>query len=169
MKSIKILFFLFALVSSVKETFALDTHCAFCDQKILEAQTFYEDDLVLALYTHKPVMPPHFLIIPKRHVERFEALSHEEIAQMGEAIKKVHAAASDVFGTSSYLLLQKNGEEVGQTVPHVHFHYIAREEGDSSSLKFFYKMYTSYLWPPISSEAMNSVIDQMKQAIEREK
>jgi hypothetical protein len=54
-------------------------YCAFDDLKVLNRQKFYEDDLVLALYTHKPILPGHCLIIPKRHVERFEMLSEQEI------------------------------------------------------------------------------------------
>ena len=99
-------------------------YCAFCDPRVLERQKFYEDDLVLALYTHKPVLPGHCLVLPKRHVERFEQLTDQEITQMGKVIKKVDRAVTEVFSTSSYLLLQKNGIEVGQSVPHVHVHYI---------------------------------------------
>ncbi len=68
-------------------------YCAFCDSVVLEAQTFYEDDRVVALYTHKPVSPGHCLVIPKRHVERYEALSDEEILQIGRVVRKVDAAA----------------------------------------------------------------------------
>lgn len=145
--------------------FADQSDCPFCDSRVLDAQTFYEDELVIALCTHKPVLPSHFLIIPKRHVERFESLSDEEFLQMGLVIKNVHAAASKVFGTTSYLLLQKNGTEVGQTVPHVHFHYIAREEGDISLLKFFYKMYMAAIWPSLTSDEIDIVVEQMKDAM----
>ena len=156
-----ILFGLFSL-----SAFALNASCAFCDEKVLDAQKFYEDDLVLALYTHKPILPPHFLIIPKRHVEQFADLTDDEFTQISRVIKKVHSAASSVFGTSSYLLLQKNGEEVGQTVPHVHFHYIAREEGDNSVLKFLYKMFTTPYFAPISYEEIQSVVTKMKESLD---
>src|SRR4029078_13357621 len=105
-------------------------YCPFCDSKVIEYQKFYEDDLVIALYTHRPIFPGHSLIIPKRHVERFEMLNDQEITRISQVIKKVDKAAQKVFGTSAYLLLQKNGREVGQTVPHVHFHYIPRKTGD---------------------------------------
>lgn len=104
--------------------------CAFCSSKVIDAQKFYEDSLVMALYTHKPVLRGHCLIIPKRHVERFEMLTQAEISQMGEAIKKVNRVAIKVFNASAYILIQKNGHEVGQTVPHVHVHYISRKAGD---------------------------------------
>lgn len=143
-------------------------YCAFCDSKVLDRQTFYEDDLVLALYTHRPIFPGHCLVIPKRHVERFEMLTEEEITQMGLAIKKINQAVMQVFGTSSYLLLQKNGLEVGQSVPHVHVHYIPREKGDSSTLEFLVKMYLANARGPISSEEMERTVGKLKQGMERD-
>lgn len=142
--------------------------CAFCNERVLENQKFYEDDLVLALYSHKPILPGHCLIIPKRHVERFENLSDAEIAQIGLVIKKVNIAAEKVFNTSAYLLLQKNGKEVGQTVPHVHVHYVPRKKGDDSSLEFIFKMYLSVIKSPISSAAMQEIVGKMKEAIDQE-
>ena len=63
------------------------------DPKVIEAQKFYEDDSIIALYTHKPVMPGHCLIIPKRHAERFEQLTDQEDASITHVIKKVDQAA----------------------------------------------------------------------------
>lgn len=140
----------------------LAASCAFCTQTIVDAQKFYEDDLVLALYTHKPLFPGHCLIIPKRHVERFEMLSDAEAAQMMHVIKRINTAVTQVFGTSAYLLLQKNGYEVGQTVPHVHFHYIPRLEGDSSQLKFFIRMIWINANKPISSSEMQETVARLK-------
>lgn len=143
-----------------------ENDCAFCDPVVLHRQTFYQDDLVLALYTHKPILAGHCLIIPKRHVERFESLSKEEELQISEVIKKVNQAAMKVFGTSAYLLLQKNGHEAGQTVPHVHFHYVPRKTGDGSKLKFILKMYLANVRGPISSVEMQEAVEKMKQAME---
>jgi histidine triad (HIT) family protein len=140
-------------------------YCAFCDPAVLHRQTFYEDDLVLALYTHKPVFPGHCLVVPKRHVERFEMLTDAEITQMGRVLKKVNLAVMKVFGTSSYLLLQKNGTESGQTVPHVHIHYIPRKAGDSSALKLVVHMYLSTVKGPISPEKMQEIVEKLKQAM----
>lgn len=140
-------------------------YCAFCDPKVIEAQKFYEDDTIIALYTHKPVMPGHCLIIPKRHAERFEQITDHESASISRAIKKIDQAAVKVFGTSSYLLLQKNGAEVGQTVPHVHFHYMPKKAGDDSSLKFLLKMYIANLKKPMGPSEMKEVCEKMKEAV----
>jgi histidine triad (HIT) family protein len=136
--------------------------CAFCDEKILENQKFFENDTVIALYTHKPVLPGHCLIIPKRHVERFEELSDQEMVAITHLIKRVNRSVSELFGTSAYLLLQKNGEEVGQTVPHVHFHYIPRKKGDDSAISFLFNFYISLFKSPISAEEMNDVVGKLK-------
>ncbi len=157
-----VVFFLFTKLAPNNDL----NKCAFCDDKILEYQKFYEDDLVIALYTHKPIFPGHSLIIPKRHVERFEMLSEGEMVQIAQVIKKVNHAAEKVFGTSSYLLLQKNGKEVGQTVSHVHFHYIPRKMDDDSTLKFFINIFLANVRSPIKSTEMQEVVEKMKMAIE---
>lgn len=129
-------------------------YCPFCDQKVLDYQKFYEDDMVVALYTHKPVLPGHVLVIPKRHVERFELLTDDEMMHINHTLRKVDQAVSKVFGTSAYLLLQKNGAEVGQSVPHLHFHYIPRKEGEKSGFKLLWAFYTADMYGPISKEEM---------------
>jgi len=85
--------------------------------------------------------------------------------QIGRIIKKVDQAAMKVFDTSSYLLLQKNGLEVGQSVPHVHFHYISRKTGDNSMISFLIKMYIANTKKPIPSDEMYEIVKKMKQAI----
>ncbi len=159
------LYFLGAICITLPTKGYSEEYCAFCDASILEYQSFYEDDLVFALYTHKPILPGHCLVIPKRHVERFELLTEEEITAMGKVIKKVDQAAMSIFNTASYLLLQKNGVEVGQSVPHVHFHYIPRKQGDSSTLTFLIKLYFRNIQGPISSQEMKENTEVLKQAI----
>lgn len=147
--------------------FSFSDHCAFCNPAILTNQKFYEDDLILALYTHKPILPGHCLIVSKRHVERFEKLTDEEISQIGKVIKKVNRAVTKTFGTSSYLLLQKNGLEVGQSVPHVHFHYVPRKAHDNSTIQFIVKMYIANVKHPISQEEMAKTIKKLKEEIKQ--
>ena len=141
-------------------------NCPFCQPSVLDSQTFYEEDGVMALCTYKPVVPGHCLVIPKRHVERFEQLSEEEIAKIGRVIKLVNQAAEKAYGTAAYLLLQKNGREVGQTVPHVHVHYMPRKAGDDSVIAFLWKMLIATVRKPISLDERKRAVDRMKCAIE---
>jgi histidine triad (HIT) family protein len=140
--------------------------CAFCDPKVLDNQKFYEDELVIALCTYRPILPGHSLVIPKRHVERFEWLTDEETLQIDKVIKKVNEATSRVYGTSAYLLVQKNGHEVGQSVPHVHFHYIPRKARDASMIKFFISMFLANAKPHLSAKETHETAKKMKLAMQ---
>lgn len=165
-KKFRALLFLFLCFSQIHANGKEDAYCPFCDSSLIQSQAFYEDDLVVALCTHKPIFPGHYLIIPKKHIERFEILSDEEALQISRVIKKVHQAASKIFGTSSYLLLQKNGKEAGQTVPHLHFHYIPKKPGQDSALYFWFKMYWAYLKKPIGTKKIEKNVEEIKRVIE---
>ncbi len=141
--------------------------CAFCSQAVLDKQTFYETPLARALYTHKPIFPGHSLIIPKRHVEVFDALSSKEMVEMFEVIKEVDRAVKASFGVKAYLLLQKNGTECGQSVPHVHFHYIPREEGDDSIIKFIARLVYFNWRRPIEDEELAAAVMRLKGAMNK--
>lgn len=158
-------FFSFYIISSFKSSLNTETPCAFCNKEIINRQKFYEDDLVVALCTHKPIVPSHFLVIPKRHIERLEMLSSEEIARIHQIIGKVNEASQRIFYTSPYFIHQKNGQEVGQSVPHVHFHFIAKSIGDDSHLKFFIKTIIAHLRGPLSSEGLQNITEKMKAAM----
>lgn len=142
--------------------------CPFCNIDVLKSQAFYEDEHVIALYTHKPACKGHCLIIPKSHQTRFESLSEKEVAHIGACIKKVHFAASKVFKTSSYLLLQKNGGEVGQSISHLHIHYLPRKKGAQFQLFFFFKILVAHVFPKISEAKMEKYTFEMKEAIKNE-
>ena len=161
MRKMYVLFFLILSVQGIASQY-----CAFCDSRVLETQVFYEGELVLALCTHKPVLPGHCLIIPKRHVERFEELSSNEIVEIHQVIKKIDQVVMEKFHTVSYLLLQKNGKEAGQTVPHVHFHYMPRKEGEHSALGFMVRMLMANLKNPIASVEMYEIVHDMHEAMQ---
>ena len=143
----------------------LNAGCPFCDEAVLDKQKFYEDDFVYALYTHKPIIPSHFLIIPKRHVERLEELTDEEMLTIFHTLDKVQKASSKVFHTVSYFIHQKNGIEVGQSVPHLHFHLIGKEEGDDSDVKFAFNLLISQLKSALTPSEIEPTLEAMRSAL----
>lgn len=159
--SFLISFFLLLMLPTQSEN---PQECPFCSQTVLQRQKFYEDERVMALYTHKPIQPGHVLIIPKRHVERFEELTDAEVSHIGQVVKKVDTAVQRVFGTSSYLLLQKNGKEVGQTVSHLHVHYIPRKSGEDSTLGFLLNMFWANIKSPIPPHEIEKIVAELKAA-----
>jgi histidine triad (HIT) family protein len=140
-------------------------YCPFCDKKVIEYQKYYENDHAIGLCTHRPVSKGHCLIIPKRHVERFENLNETEELAIAALIKKTHKAATRVVNADSYLLLQKNGKNVGQTVSHLHVHYIPRRAKDRFIFGFFLRFAINPMRAPISQKEMNYITRSFTEAI----
>ena len=145
----------------------MGTACPFCDPQVLAAQAFYEDDLVLALLDRNPAFPGHCLIIPRRHVERFDELTEQEAQHVFSAIRITHRAVSAVFGTRAYLLLEKNGREVAQDIPHVHMHYIPRRAGETSLLPLIWNVTTHDLWGRLTPQQMAEQTTQLKSYLQK--
>lgn len=142
--------------------------CPFCNPVVLQTHTFYEDDLVRGLCSHKPIQSGHCLVVPKRHIERFEETSSEEVQAIGRLLKKINAAMQTINGPSSYLILQKNGKEVGQTVPHVHVHYIPKREEPNKSIAVFgllWNFFVSIFQRPMSDKQLKKNVEMMKHAL----
>lgn len=96
--------------------------CPFCDPVVLEKQEVVASPQAMVLYNQKPLAEGHILVIPKRHVERFEELSVEEMGEIQELIAQVAKAFPLAYGAQDYFIMQKNGPLAGQSVPHLHFH-----------------------------------------------
>lgn len=134
------------------QKFSSENGCAFCKKEVVSGQTVYQGKEVLAILTHKPAVRGHLLVIPKRHVERFEDLSDGELLEIKEMIQKVDRASKNLYESTGYLLVQKNGRLAGQSVPHVHFHYVPRSIGESTlwvAVRFFV---TPWLKPAANDE-----------------
>lgn len=138
--------------------------CPFCKEEILETQAFYETELAVGLLTYKPAVPGHVLVIPKRHVERFEELTAAEMAAIQELIRKVHEAEKGLFGKDDYLLIQKNGLSAGQSVPHLHFHYLPRIPSENHVL-FALRFFLSPYWSAQTGEEMKETARRFQAAV----
>ncbi len=90
----------------------------------------FENDLVLAFLDINPLAEGHTLLIPKRPVARFEDLTPQERAEMGQRLGELAPRIIRVVGAAGYNLLLNTGKVAAQDVPYVHFHIIPRKAGD---------------------------------------
>jgi histidine triad (HIT) family protein len=105
--------------------------CVFCRivSKELEAYLVYEDSSTLAFLDHSPVAKGHVLVVPRRHVELIYNLEKQEVQGYFEVVRRAAAAVKEACLSQGVLLLNNN--VVGQSVPHLHFHVVPRDRGDS--------------------------------------
>lgn len=88
----------------------------------------YEDAATLAIMDIMPQAPGHVLVLPKEAAVELFGLSDEAAAACIRTTRKVAAAVKSAMGAPGIMVAQFNGSAAGQTVPHVHFHIVPREQ-----------------------------------------
>ena len=104
--------------------------CVFC--KIIAGDIpcpkVYEDAQNLAFLDINPVSRGHTLVIPKHHYELISQMPEKDYLSYMKTLQNV--AKGLLRYTEGINVLQNNGKDAGQLVPHVHFHIIPRRPGD---------------------------------------
>ncbi len=98
--------------------------CLFCKIASGEvpANKLLENDAFLAFHDINPRAPIHLLIIPKVHVEKFQDVTGELMAEMTPFIQEV--AKKLDLDENGYRLIVNNGRDGGQEIYHLHFHLL---------------------------------------------
>jgi histidine triad (HIT) family protein len=110
-----------------------DSDCIFCKiiQKEVPSNIIKENDYVLAVEDIAPKAPFHYLILPKKHIININYLENRDLKYMSEILKMVRDVAREIqLKTKSkeniaFNLLSNNEIEAGQSVFHMHFHFIS--------------------------------------------
>lgn len=96
----------------------------------IPSRKIYEDEHVFAFLDINPLATGHTLVIPKREVELLHELPADEAAAIARVLGMLGRQITEAVGAAGYNVLQNNGPEAGQVVPHVHFHIIPRAADD---------------------------------------
>lgn len=96
--------------------------CVFCNPTITKSQKVLESQHFNVLLDYEPRVPGHLLVIPIRHITKAHELSRIEWSELADVIPKITKVFSEFLGTCDYIILEKNGRNAFQQVPHVHFH-----------------------------------------------
>ena len=108
--------------------------CLFCmiAEGKIPSKKLYEDEQVVAFYDINPQAKVHFLVVPKKHIASAAMLTEEDGALLGHIFAVIAKLAKEQ-GLESYRVVSNIGEQAGQSVPHLHFHVLAKR---------------SLAWPP---------------------
>lgn len=103
--------------------------CVFCD-RLAADNTVAENDLAAAFPDAFPLSPDHCLVVPRRHVADFLALTSEEQGAVWSLVASVRRYIESTWMPDGYNIGINVGEAAGQTVAHAHLHVIPRRHGD---------------------------------------
>jgi diadenosine tetraphosphate (Ap4A) HIT family hydrolase len=103
--------------------------CPFCN--LPKERVVLEFPAALVIRDLYPVSPGHTLIIPRRHVGSFFAITAEEREQLLGLLDAAKRSLDEELGPAGYNIGINDGQAAGQTVMHLHVHLIPRFEGDS--------------------------------------
>ena len=105
--------------------------CPFCYSNLTD-RIVHENDSCVAIKDKYPVSTGHHLIIPKRHVPDFFMLTANERRDSHQLIKVIHDSVLESDDSvTGYNIGVNCGHSAGQTIFHVHVHYIPRRDGDT--------------------------------------
>lgn len=114
-----------------------------------------ETEHAWVLYCLTPATEGNLLLIPKRHITRFEELNTEEASDLFQLIKKSQDVFKSHYGLSDYLLLQKNGKNAGQSVDHIHIHTIPCPDDIDLKRAFLYRK-------PLTPQQMRKHVTELR-------
>ena len=100
--------------------------CPFCEPREL----LFENDLAFAIYDRYPVSPGHILVIPKRHFPDIFEATPDELRALAGIMRRVKEFAESEFEPDGYNIGINRGRMAGQSIMHVHVHFIPRYSGD---------------------------------------
>lgn len=101
--------------------------CLFCRivRREVPADVVYGDDDTLAFRDIQPQAPVHVLVIPRRHIESFGALTEDDDALIGTVARTVaRVAALEGVAATGYRSVVNAGRDASQSVPHLHVHVL---------------------------------------------
>ena len=106
--------------------------CIFCEiiKGNSRAYIVHEDDETIALLDKHPINRGHTLVIPKAHYENVFDIPEEALGAVATTIKKVSTQLKENLKADGVNILNASGKAAQQSVFHLHFHLVPREEHD---------------------------------------
>lgn len=106
-----------------------ESSCPLCN-RLTRGEEFVGNALAAAMWDSFPVNPGHVLVIPRRHLAGYFALTQEEKEAIWHLVDAVGERINQDFRPQGFNIGINVGVAAGQTIFHVHMHVIPRYTGD---------------------------------------
>jgi len=102
-------------------------NCVFCKiiANQLPSKIITQTNDIIVIDNIAPKAAIHYLIISKKHISDITALTQTDVTMAGDILLMAKTLASKLSGSQAFRLIVNNGSDVGQSVFHLHFHFLA--------------------------------------------
>ncbi|MSP54771.1 MAG: histidine triad nucleotide-binding protein [Myxococcales bacterium] len=91
----------------------------------IPADIVYEDEHTIAFRDLHPVAPIHVLVTPRLPLPGLSSAGTEHIEVLGHCLNAARRVAAQLgLEPGGYRVVINNGDDAGQTVPHLHLHLL---------------------------------------------
>ena len=101
--------------------------CKFADGDITVNKVYEDEDFVI-IRDINPQAKNHFLAIPKRHFKYLAEMTEDDAALVARMLKKIPTLEKELELSGGYRLVINQGDDAGQTVPHLHIHILSGQK-----------------------------------------
>ncbi len=107
----------------------MDQPCVFCKIELgtIPAKKIAENEHVFVIADRAPQAPVHYLIIAKKHYPDITAVHPDETEVMASFFLMAQHLSQLHVSNGAFKLHVNNGAAAGQSVFHVHMHFLAGE------------------------------------------
>ena len=108
----------------------MQNFCVFCKiiDRQLPAKVIKETDDIMVIDNIAPKTPIHYLVIPKKHIKDINSLENEDALLVGKSVLMMKQLSAELPGSQDFRLVVNNGLDAGQSVFHLHFHFLAGQK-----------------------------------------
>lgn len=105
----------------------MNQDCIFCKiiAKQIPSKPIQETDDIIVIADIAPKAPIHYLIIPKKHIKNIQSTTDADQALLGKILLMAKTLSENLSGNQEFKLIANNGASVGQSVFHLHVHFLA--------------------------------------------
>ncbi|NBP00232.1 MAG: HIT domain-containing protein [Proteobacteria bacterium] len=111
----------------------MEKNCIFC--KIINQEVpvtlIAENQNVFVIKDINPKASLHYLIIPKKHIKDISQFEDQDKVIAADLLLMAQQLSQTVAHANQFKLIANNGAAVGQSVFHLHFHFLAGIKSDS--------------------------------------
>ena len=105
--------------------------CAVRDDnpEVTSLKIYSEETLFICLNLY-PYNPGHLMVIPTRHIEKFQDLTENERNRLFEVVMNCQDMLQELFNPTGFNVGYNQGEYSGASVKHIHIHVVPRYESE---------------------------------------